>query len=240
MRYLALLGRDEATMPEPGTDEFVDHMTAYARFGERHGEAIVGGAALHNADTAVTIRAGDGGQLVTDGPYAEATEAVGGFYVFEAETLDDAIELARQVPATQIGWAVLRPMVGWWDYTGAGDAGGETGDRYMALMYGKETAADTPDTAEWDAGAAAHDRFVREAGAAVLAGGALHPLHTSTTVRVSGDEVLVTDGPYAEVAEVTGGFYVLRAASTEAAVQVATAIPTSGPVEVRPILDRRA
>jgi hypothetical protein len=240
MRYLALLGRDEATMPEPGTDAFADLMTGYARFSERNGEAIVGGAALQVADTAVTIRAGDGGQFVTDGPYAEAAEAVGGFYVFEAETLDDAIELARQVPATQIGWAVLRPMVEWWDHTDAGDAGGLSGDRYMALMYGKETPGDTPDTAEWDAGAAEHGRFVREAGGAVLAGGALHPLHTSTTVRVAGDEVLVTDGPYTEVAEVTGGFYVLRAGSTEEAVKVATAIPSSGPVEVRPILDRRS
>jgi hypothetical protein len=240
MRYLALLGRDEATMPEPGTGEFAELMAGYADFGERNAGAIVGGAALHTADTAVTIRAGDGGPLVTDGPFAEVTEAVGGFYVFEAESLDDAIELARQVPATQIGWAVLRPMVGWWDYTDAGDAGGLSGDRYMALMYGKETPADTPDTAEWDAGAAEHDRFIRDAGGAVLAGGALHPLHTSTTVRVAGDEVLVTDGPYTEVAEVTGGFYVLRAGSREEAVTLAAAIPTSGPVEVRPILDRRS
>jgi len=240
MRYLALLGRDEATMPAPGTDEFAALMAGYARFGETAGEAIVGGDALQFADTAVTIRAGDGGQLVTDGPYAEVAEAIGGFYVFEAETLDDAIELARQVPATQIGYAVLRPMVGWWDFSDGADGGGETGDRYMALMYGKETPADTPDTAAWDAGAAEHDAFVRGAGGAVLAGGALHPLHTSTTVRVADGEVLVTDGPYTEAAEVTGGFYVLRAASRDEAVRVASAIPTSGPVEVRPILDRRS
>jgi hypothetical protein len=167
-------------------------------------------------------------------------EAVGGFYVFEAETLDDAIELARQVPATQIGWAVLRPMVEWWDSTDSGVAGDLTGDRYMALMYGKETPGDTPDTAEWDAGAAEHDRFIRKAAGAVLAGGALHPLHTSTTVRVADGEVLVTDGPYTEVAEVTGGFYVLRAGSRDEAVRVASAIPSSGPIEVRPILDRRS
>jgi hypothetical protein len=237
MHYLALLGRDEALQPEPGTDEAGALNAEYGRFGETAADAIVDGAALQFATTAVTIRPGDGGQLVTDGPYAEVAEAVGGFYVFEAETLDDAIELARQVPATQIGWAVLRPMVGWWpNETAPADT---PGDRYMALMYGKEVPADTPDTPEWDAGADAHGRFTREAGDAIVAGAALHPLHTSTTVRVRDGEVLVTDGPYTEAAEVTGGFYVLRAASRDEAVALAKAIPTSGPVEVRPFVDHR-
>ena len=65
----------------------------------------------------------------------------------------------------------------------------------------------------------------RPAGDAVLAGGALHPIATATTVRVRDGEVLVTDGPFSESAEVVGGFYVLAAADLDAAVALAALIP---------------
>jgi hypothetical protein len=237
MQYLALLGTDERTAPAPGSDDYNARLGGYYAFAERNGAAIVDAAPLQRSDTATTIRHTDDPPLVTDGPYAESAEAVGGYYVLEAETLDDAIEMARQLPAAAEGWVSIRPAVGWWDYTGG--EGSEAADRWLALMYGKEMPDSGPGTEAWAEMAAAHQAFVESQSSAktIAAGGAVHPLDTATTVRVRDGEVLVTDGPFAESAEVTGGLYVLSAPDRDAAVTLASRIPSQpgGAVEVRPL-----
>jgi hypothetical protein len=233
MRYLALLGGDESASPAPETPEFDTMMQGYFRFGETAADAIVGGEALEKAATATTIRHGDGEPLVTAGPYSETVEALGGFYVLEADTLDDAIELARQIPAALDGWVSLRPMVEWFD---RGTPAGGQALRYVAFIYGKEAEGDQPDTPAWDEGVAAHQRFMDAVGDAVRAGGALHPIATATTVQVRDGEVIVSDGPFAESAEVAGGFYVLRATDQDAALAVARQIPAVA-IELRPIME---
>ena len=234
MQYLALLGGDESLDPAQGSPEWDALLVDYRRFGTLAADAIVAGEALQPTATAATVRHGDGAPLVIDGPYAETSEAIGGFYVLEAATLDDAIELAKEIPAAATGWVGLRPMEGWYPAEGDPEV---TGVRYMAIMYGKESAADTPGTPEWEASAAEHGRFVSEAGPAVLGGVALHPVDTTTTVRVRDGEVLVTDGPYAESAEVAGGAYLIQAADRDEALALAGRIPVNagGAVEVRPI-----
>jgi hypothetical protein len=240
VRYLALLLYASDTVElEAGTPEFDQDLARYHRFGEVAGDAILGGAALDHSRTAVTLRAGAGDPLVTAGPFAETAEVVGGLYILEAATLDDAIELARQIPAAIDGAVELRPMVEWSDRSGEPGAVPAGATRYLALLYGKETEADVPGTAAWDEGARAHARFGKEAGTALVAGGALHPAATATTVRVRDGEVLLTDGPYAETAEVVGGLYVLATGSRDEAVALAQHIPVEpgGGVELRPILD---
>ena len=233
MRYLALLGGDQSAGPEPGTPEFDAIVAAHMRFAETAGGAVVTGEALELATTATTVRHGDFEPLVTSGPYAETVEALGGFYVLEAETLDGAIELARQIPAAHDGWVGLRPIVDWFDR--GNEDGGDT-KRYVAFIYGKETDGDQPDTPAWDKGAAAHQRFIDAAGDAVQSGGALHPIATATTVQVRDDDVIVTDGPFAESAEVVGGFYLLRAERDDEAVALAKQIPAEA-IELRPIME---
>jgi hypothetical protein len=235
MRYLALLGGEESSSPAPGTPEFDAMMQGYMRFGETAADAIVGGEALQEAASATTIRHGDTEPLVTAGPYAETAEALGGIYILEAETLDDAIELARQIPAALDGWVSLRPMVEWFD-NGSQARGTAEAPRYVAFIYGKETDGDQPDTPAWDEGLAAHQRFMDAVGDAVQAGGAVHPIATATTVRVRDGDVIVSDGPFAESAEVVGGFYVLRAGDRDAAVAVARQIPAEA-IELRPIME---
>lgn len=236
MRYLALLGGDETAGAAPGTPEFDAVMAAYMRFGENAAGAIVTGEALEPSSTATTIRHGDFEPLVTSGPYAETTEVLGGLYVLEAETLDDAIELARQIPAASDGgWVSLRPIVDWFDRSAEGGGAGDR-VRYVAFIYGKETEGDQPGTPAWDEGLAAHQRFMDAAGDTVLAGGAIHPIATATTLQVRDGEVIVTDGPYAESAEVVGGFYVLRAAGRDEAVTLAEQIPAEA-IELRPIME---
>lgn len=63
-------------------------------------------------ETAKTVRVEDGRPLITDGPYADTEEALGAYYVFELDNLDEAIELAARFPAAGLGGAIeLRPLV---------------------------------------------------------------------------------------------------------------------------------
>lgn len=238
MRYLVLLYGDESAMPEPGTPEFDADLAGYEAFDKLAGEAIVGGEALHDNTMCRTVRHDGGTVRVTDGPFAETVEGMGGLYVLEAPTLDDVIELTRNIPAVKDGAAEIRPMVEWNDHSGERGPLPEGSARYLATIHGPSTEADVPGTAGWDEGEAKHARFVADAGDAVVAGGAVQPSSTASTVRVRDGELLVTDGPYAESMEVVGGFYVLRGPADEVE-KVASRIPVNdgGAVTLRPIME---
>ena len=78
----------------------------------REDPRCVGGEQLQPADTATTVRVEGARTLTTDGPFADTKEVFGGYYVFEAANLDEAIELARRVPAARLGGKVeVRPLV---------------------------------------------------------------------------------------------------------------------------------
>jgi hypothetical protein len=73
---------------------------------------IVGGAALHPVETATTVRVRDDHVLVTDGPFADTKEIFAGFYLLEADDLDQATEIAARIPAVRLGGSVeIRPVV---------------------------------------------------------------------------------------------------------------------------------
>jgi hypothetical protein len=71
-----------------------------------------GGASLHPVETATTVRIIDNAMLVTDGPFADTKEIFAGFYLLEADDLDQATEIAAGIPAVRLGGAVeIRPVV---------------------------------------------------------------------------------------------------------------------------------
>ena len=73
---------------------------------------VTPGPALLLPDTATTVRVADGRTLTTDGPYVGIEEALGGYFIFEADDLDAAIALAARVPAARLGGAVeIRPIM---------------------------------------------------------------------------------------------------------------------------------
>jgi hypothetical protein len=73
---------------------------------------VTGGHQLQPPETATTVRVQDGRTLTTDGPFAETKDAFGGYYLFEADDLDAAIELASRIPAARMGGAIeVRPVV---------------------------------------------------------------------------------------------------------------------------------
>jgi hypothetical protein len=73
---------------------------------------VTGGEQLQPASTATTVRVQDGKTLTTDGPFVETKEELGGYYMFDGDDLDAAIEIAARIPAARLGGAVeVRPVV---------------------------------------------------------------------------------------------------------------------------------
>ncbi|MGN6742036.1 MAG: YciI family protein [Amnibacterium sp.] len=93
--YLMTIYVDE-TAPQPTGDEV---SASYRRFMERRAGALRGGAALEAAATATSLRRDGDGFAITDGPFAEAKEVLGGYYVVEAADLDEALAIAKEIPA---------------------------------------------------------------------------------------------------------------------------------------------
>jgi hypothetical protein len=224
MQYFALLimGERQRT-PEEGAAQ----MAAYGAFHAKAASAIRGGDALHPAAAAVRITGGPDAPTITDGPFAEGAEVAGGYYVFEAENLDEAIALARDVPAAKDGAVEIWPMV-----HSVEPSRKPTGNDWLALLLEPPESAHTPGTPEWEAVAAKHADLHAAAGDHIVGGAALHDRSTATTVRVRNGEVLITDGPYVEGAEIATGFYLLGAADRDEAVKLASMIPAST-VQVR-------
>ena len=88
--------------------------------------------------------------------------------------------------------------------------------------------------------AAIHDEYMALRDVPGVTGGAaLHPVETATTVRLSGDQLLITDGPFADTKEIFGGFYLLEADDIDRATEIAARIPAvrfGGSVEIRPVV----
>lgn len=106
-RYLVLIYGAEGDPTAERNPEYEKHSTFYAE----HKVSVVAGEGLQPTTTATSLRHdGTGGYAVTDGPFVETKEALGGFYLLEASDLDAAIELAREIPAP-CGGLEIRPVM---------------------------------------------------------------------------------------------------------------------------------
>jgi hypothetical protein len=108
MEFLALIHEDKNGWASLSEEEQQAIFQRYMDFSQR--DEVVGGAELQTTDSATTVRVRDGEQLVTDGPYAEVKEALGGFFILEADSIDDACQLAAQIPAAEHGAVEVRPV----------------------------------------------------------------------------------------------------------------------------------
>jgi hypothetical protein len=110
MKYALLIYSNDTEWENLSDDEKNAIYGEYFAVSESPG--VVGGQELQPAETATTVRVNGGGTLTTDGPFAETKEALGGFFLFDADNLDDAIAMAARIPAARRGGAVeVRPVV---------------------------------------------------------------------------------------------------------------------------------
>jgi hypothetical protein len=110
-QYLVLIYEDENGYAQGGDDAWKAVFDAHNVFGEKNAASIQGGNALQGNATATSIRGdGAGGFSVTDGPFIETKEALGGYYLVDAADLDEAIAIAKQVPAP-FGGVEVRPVL---------------------------------------------------------------------------------------------------------------------------------
>ena len=200
---------------------------------------------LQSVTTAASVRVRDGRTLVTDGPFAETTEQLGGYYVLDLPDLDAAIAVATRLPPATKGTVEIRPLLALDGPPPERPLPTATGDGsftpFLLLCYDDEAAWDAAGPkalAEARAEAAALARRLSDEGR-YLSASPLHPAATATCVRVRDGRRVVTDGPFAETHEVLGGYYLILAEDRATALRIAAQHPgvRVGAVEVRPLFD---
>lgn len=110
MQYMLLIYLDENALSEREREQCYKDSTEFARQLEARGQ-YVSAAPLQPTATATSVRVQSGKRLVTDGPFAETREQLGGFFLVNAKDLDEAIDIAARIPAGRWGTVEIRPLV---------------------------------------------------------------------------------------------------------------------------------
>jgi hypothetical protein len=111
MEYLLTIYGDESGFAHATPEQGAAMMDAYTAFGDKHAGVIKGGHGLQPTATATSVRLRDGERLVTDGPFAETKEQLGGYYLIDVDDLDTAIAVAAEIPGAQGGTVEVRPVM---------------------------------------------------------------------------------------------------------------------------------
>ena len=113
MKYLALVYYEEKTINAMTQAEWQSLNEECVACGEdlRGGGYMLGGNALHSVTTATSVRIRDGKAIVTDGPFAETREQLGGYFLVEAKDLNEAINIAGRIPGARKGTVEIRPVM---------------------------------------------------------------------------------------------------------------------------------
>ncbi len=113
MKYLLLIYGEEsawANLSEAEQEKVFGEYMAFSQ-GIKDSGSYVGGEALLPTESATTVRVRDGKTVTTDGPFAETREQLGGYYMVEAENLDEATAIAARIPGAQTGSVEVRPIM---------------------------------------------------------------------------------------------------------------------------------
>ena len=112
MRYALLICTDETAMAAFTPEQAAASSAAYEAFGKEMAErgVLQGGERLRPTSDATSVRVVDGDVVVSDGPFAETKEQMGGFYLVDCKDLDEAIEVASKIPGAKSGTIEVRPI----------------------------------------------------------------------------------------------------------------------------------
>jgi len=110
MKYLLLIYMEETAMTEAEREQCYKDSTQLAHDLSARGQYLSANP-LHPVSTATSVRVRDGQRLVTDGPFAETREHLGGYFLVDARDLDEAITIASRIPAARKGTVEIRPVI---------------------------------------------------------------------------------------------------------------------------------
>ncbi|HKC52123.1 MAG TPA: YciI family protein [Myxococcota bacterium] len=214
MEFLLLVEdrRDEAPRAAVGVEEMGKFALQLAEQGVLRDAA----GPLRPEAEGARVRVRGGAAVVTDGPFAEGREVVGGYFVVEVPDRAAAIELAKRCPYARAGVIEVRVMQ-------CGPRGeGSGGQRFMLLyLWGPEPpGSDDPRCAEMR-----HftEQLARQGK--VTGGGRLPTEIPPAQVEIRGARTIVTDGPFAETKEIIAGFALIEAADRAEAIEIAKRVP---------------
>lgn len=234
MKFVLMIMTDEkaeAALPPGEIDGIVArHMVVSREL--RDAGKWVWSQRLRFSNAATTIRIKDGRHVVLDGPFAESKEALGGFYLIEAASTEEAIDWAKKLPLREVGAIEVRPA-----RTGATWRGAIKGAQQFMVMFvansDKPMSRDAVFQAidshyELSLELAAQGKFVSSR--------ALEPSMAATTLRWKDGRHVVSDGPFAETKEFVAGYFVIACDSRDEALRWAEQLMFgSAACELRPV-----
>lgn len=110
MKYIMLIYSDENAWTESERKDCYEDSIELTHELDAKGQ-FLGASPLHSVATATSVRVRDGKKLVTDGPFAETREQLGGYFLIDAKDLDEAIAIAERIPSARKGTVEIRPIV---------------------------------------------------------------------------------------------------------------------------------
>ena len=112
MKYMLAIVGDESRFADMSEEDLRAQMARWSEYTQElvRAGAFVSGEGLQTSSTATTLRVEDGERLLTDGPFAETKEQLGGFYLLDCKDLDEAIGYAAKIPGAQSGCVEVRPV----------------------------------------------------------------------------------------------------------------------------------
>jgi len=110
MKYILLVYLDEQAMSEAEREHCYVESARLTQDLNSSGNYIAAGP-LHPTSTATSVQVRDGKRIVTDGPFAETREQLGGYYVVKAKDLDEAMSIAERIPVARVGTIEIRPLL---------------------------------------------------------------------------------------------------------------------------------
>ncbi|HEV3117128.1 MAG TPA: YciI family protein [Gemmataceae bacterium] len=242
MKYMMLIYMEPNAMTDAQREDCFVESTQLAHNLAASGQYL-GANPLHPTTTATSVRVRDGKTLVTDGPFMETREHLGGYFLIDAKNREEAIGIAARIPGARKGTVEVRPVQEIPVLSGAvadRRVDGAGGKRYLLLCY--------TDEKHWQkVGEAARQKAIEQAvqqtqqiiaKGQYLSSAPLQPTSTAISVRVRDGKQLVTDGPFAETREQLGGYYHIDAKDLDEAIGIAARLKTcEGTIEIRPILE---
>lgn len=110
MRYMLLIYGDEQSLDETEREQCYGESVQLAHQIHSAGQYLAA-APLHPTSTATSVRVREGKRLVTDGPFAETREQLGGYFLIDAKDLDEAMAIAARIPMARLGTVEIRPVI---------------------------------------------------------------------------------------------------------------------------------